>query len=179
MPRNCAPFDTPPYAVRHNPPPYYKDIAATCKTKNVPLGTPTSGALASALANGTLPSFSFVTPNLCNDTHDCPVKTGDTWLKSWLPTIVDSPIYRAGKTAVFITWDEGKGGTHGQNCVTSSDQTCHIATYVVGPAVTKGARVATRYTHYAMLKTTSQMLGLTTYLGNAAKAKSMRVNFRL
>jgi hypothetical protein len=39
--------------------------------------------------------------------------------------------------------------------------------------------VATHYTHYAMLKTTSQLLGLTTFLGHANEARSMRLTFRL
>src|SRR4051812_43726811 len=28
----------------------------------------------------TLPTVAFVTPNMCNDMHDCSVGTGDTWL---------------------------------------------------------------------------------------------------
>ena len=28
-----------------------------------------------------LPDVSFVIPNLCDDMHDCPVATGDTWLR--------------------------------------------------------------------------------------------------
>jgi hypothetical protein len=179
MPRTCAPYDTSPYAVRHNPPPYYADIKSTCKTNDVPMGTPTSGALATDLANNTLPSFSFIAPNLCSDMHNCSVATGDSWLKSWLTTITDSPTYRAGRTAVFITWDEGPGGAHGQNCITATDESCHVATYVVGPAVKPGMRPATRYTHYSMLKTTSQLLGLKTYLGNASSAAGMRAGFKL
>ena len=29
----------------------------------------------------TLPTVSFVTPNMCNDMHDCSIGTGDTWLQ--------------------------------------------------------------------------------------------------
>src|SRR5262249_44563222 len=31
-----------------------------------------------------LPTVAFVTPNLCNDMHDCSVATGDTWLRTHL-----------------------------------------------------------------------------------------------
>jgi phosphatidylinositol-3-phosphatase len=34
-----------------------------------------------------MPKFSFVTPNLCNDMHDCSIATGDAWLQSWVPKI--------------------------------------------------------------------------------------------
>ena len=49
----------------------------------------------------------------------------------------------------------------------------------MGPAVRPGTRVATRFTHYSMLRTTEDMLGLTTYLGNARTAKGMRDAFHL
>jgi hypothetical protein len=179
MPRNCAPFDKGKYAARHNPPPYYKDIAKTCAANNTRLGTPTSGPLATDLAGGTLPSFATISPDLCNDTHDCNVRTGDRWLKGWLNAIVNSKVYLAGKTAVFVTWDEGRGGEHGQDCTTSSAPDCHIATYVLGPAVRPGTRVDTNFNHYSMLRTTSEMLGLKTFLGRAATAVSMRAPFRL
>src|SRR4051812_42806513 len=32
----------------------------------------------------TLPTVSFVVPDLCHDMHDCPVRTGDTWLRDRL-----------------------------------------------------------------------------------------------
>ena len=45
-------------------------------------------------------------PNLCDDTHDCGVSTGDQFLKTLLPQILSSQAYRSGKTAVFVVWDE-------------------------------------------------------------------------
>ena len=30
----------------------------------------------------TLPTISFVVPNLCNDMHDCSIATGDSWLRA-------------------------------------------------------------------------------------------------
>ena len=61
---------------------------AACQRDNLPLGSTAAGPFASALDDGTLPAFSFVTPNLCNDTHDCPVKRGDVWLSAWLGRIL-------------------------------------------------------------------------------------------
>src|SRR5207302_1357522 len=37
---------------------------------------------ATDLANGALPSFANIVPNLCNDAHDCSLSTADTWLRT-------------------------------------------------------------------------------------------------
>jgi hypothetical protein len=84
-----------------------------------------------------------------------------------LPEVLGSPEYAAGSTAVFITWDEGTG----------NDQ--HIPTLVVSPSTPAGVTSTTTFDHYSMLRTTEEMLGLTTYLGNAANAASMRSAFGL
>jgi phospholipase C len=181
MSSNCSKSSSSLYAARHNPAVYYTRIASTCTSWDVPLGTTSSGAFQQAIRGGTLPSFSFVTPNLCNDTHDCSIKTGDTWLKTWVPLITAGSNYKAGNTVVFITWDEGSGGSTGEDCATkTTDQSCHIATLVVSPSTTPGRRSATFYTHYSLLKTTEQLLGLG-YLGHAADSStsSMRTAFNL
>src|SRR4051794_15540647 len=165
MPSNCYLTNSGNYAVRHNPAPYYTNIRTECANQNVPLGpTPDLSA-----------RFTFVTPNLCNDMHSCPpqkdtateVQTGDAWLSTFLPQVLDSPEYTAGATAVFITWDEGAG----------VDQ--HIATLVIAPSTPVGTTSASRFDHYSLLRTTEEMLGLTTYLGEAANAASMRSAFGL
>jgi hypothetical protein len=43
--------------------------------------------------------------------HDGTIAQGDAWLAANVPTILGSPEYQAGNTALFITWDEGEGGT--------------------------------------------------------------------
>src|SRR5207248_2319151 len=79
MPTNCALTTSGSYAVRHNPAAYYSNLAATaCPADDVPFPaiscstqgctTPSGGSLLADLANGALPAFSFITPNLCNDT---------------------------------------------------------------------------------------------------------------
>ena len=158
MPSNCARSDSGNYAVRHNPAVYYTNISSQCAAQDVPLGsTPDISA-----------AFTFITPNLCNDMHDCSVSTGDNWLSSFLPKILNSAQYQAGSTAVFITWDEDDF---------SSNQ--HIATIVVSPSTAPGTTGGATYNHYAMLRTTEEMLGLTTFIGNAATAPSMRSAFGL
>ena len=108
---------------------------------------------------GTLPAFSFVTPNLCNDTHDCPVPSGDLWLASWMPIMLAAPNYRAGNTAIFLIWDEGNASNH-------------MPEITISPFTPAGATSTTRFDHYSLLKTTEQLLGLP-MLGNASAAASM------
>ena len=131
----------------------------------VPLGTPSSGPLARALRGRTLASFTSITPNLCNDTHDCPVSTGDAWLSRWLTTIVTSPTYRAERTAIFITWDEGEGGSSDDCALNEGDTGCHIATLVVSPSTRRGTRSNVLFNHYSLLRTTEKLLGIKTFLG--------------
>jgi phospholipase C len=182
MTSNCSKSSYSTYAARHNPAVYYTPIASACSKDDIPLGTTTSGALKNDIANGTLPSFSFVTPNLCDDTHDCSITTGDRWLSTWIPLITSGANYRSGDTVVFVTWDEGGGGSQGESCTTNtSDQSCHIATIVISPMTPSGTKSATAFSHYSLLKTTEQLLGIGTYLGHAADSStaSMKYAFHL
>ena len=158
MPSNCSLSDSGQYAVRHNPAAYYTNIRTDCATYDVPLGaTPDVSA-----------RFTFVTPNLCNDMHDCSVATGDSWLSTFMPRVFSSAEYQAGRTAVFLTWDED-----------DSSSSNHIATLVMAPSVAPGTTSGTAFNHYSMLRTTEELLGLGSFLGNAATATSMRSAFNL
>ena len=168
MPAPCYLGDAYPYAVKHNPAAYYTAISVACQSWDVPSGTTTAGVFLDDLTNGTLPAFSFVTPDLCHDTHDCDVGTGDRWLQGWMAEIAASPSYRSGTTVVFITWDEDDY---------SEDN--HVATFVVSPYTPAGTKSGAAFDHYSLLRTTEELLGLTTYLGNAATAASMRSAFGL
>jgi hypothetical protein len=157
MPSNCDRSSSGNYAVKHNPAPYYTNLAATCPSQDVPLQSPPD-------LTG---RFTFITPNLCHDMHDCSTATGDTWLSQEVPAILATPEYRAGSTALVITWDENdSGGTL-------------VATYVVAPSVPPGTRSATSYSHYSLLRTTEEMLGLTPLIGAAATATDMRAGFHI
>ena len=168
MPSNCALSNSGTYAVRHNPETYYTNIRTACNADNVPMGTTSGGAFVTALSSGSLPKFSFVTPNLCNDMHDCSIQTGDSWLQSWVPKITASPSYQAGNTVLFITWDENDGSSGNR-----------VPTIVVSPYTSRGTQSAAAFTHYSLLRTTEQLLGITTFLGSAATAASMRSAFGL
>ena len=145
MPSNCHKTNSGEYAVRHNPPPYFTKLRG-CATFDVPYTQ-----LASDLSAGKLPAFSFITPNLIDDMHDGTVAQGDKWLAANLPAILNSPEYTSGSTAVFITWDEGEGGTATKCATNKTDVGCHVATIVLSPSTKPGTRSATLFNHYSLL----------------------------
>jgi hypothetical protein len=159
MPSKCDLTDSYPYAVKHNPEAYYTSVRTACAANDVALGGFNPNAL---------PAFSFVTPNMCNDTHDCSVATGDAWLQNFLPGLLNSSDYQAGKTVVFLTWDEDDSSANN-----------HVATIVLSPYTAAGTQSGTAFTHYSLLRTTEELLGQTTFLGNAASAASMGTAFHL
>lgn len=55
-----------------------------------------------------LPTFAMITPNLCNDGHDCSNATVDSWLSTHLQPILNSAAYRAGEVLVNIQYDEDR-----------------------------------------------------------------------
>ena len=172
MPSNCAQANSGEYAVRHNPPPYYSTLSG-CATNDVPYSQ-----LSTDLANNTLPAFSFITPNLIDDMHDGTIPQGDTWLANNLPTIFNSPEYQSGNTAVFITWDEGEGGSSNDCATNTADIGCHVATIVASPTTGAGTTSSTLFNHYSLLGTAEQLLGLPA-LGEAASSQTMTSAFNL
>jgi hypothetical protein len=159
------------FLVRHTAVPYYTNLARTCRTSQVDLGTPTSGILHDDLSAGRLPAFSFVTPNACNDMHGAPacpnghIAAGDRWLKAWMPRILAGADYQAGRLVVIITWDEGS--------ITSN----HIPTLVLSPT-TRGIVTRQPHDHCSTLRTMQDILRLAP-LGCARSARTMTTDFTL
>jgi len=154
MPSPCYLTDSGEYGVRHDPFPYYQDIQGNptrCQAHDVPYTR-----LATDFAStSTTPNYAFITPNVCNDMHDCSVATGDAWLKANLPTILTSPAWTTQKSLLMIVWDE---------CGTCADPGNHVAMVMLGSpgsgVKAGGFRSATAYTHYSLLKTIESSWGL-------------------
>lgn len=156
IPRSCfTGAGAGEYAKKHDPFMYYRGLHACGRV--VPLTQ-----LYQDESHHSLPTFIWITPNLCNDMHDCSTGTGDGFLSGLVP-----PLLRAlGRNGLlFLTWDEG-----------SSDNGCcklasggHIATIVAGPGARRGARLRTPVDHYSLLQTVEDLLGVRR-LGAAACA---------
>jgi phosphatidylinositol-3-phosphatase len=138
------------YAKKHDPFAYFDDVVtspARCR-KIVPFSR-----LAVDLRDGTLPTFSFVSPNLCDSTHDCGIGTGDRFLARLVPRL----LRELGPNGFLVlTWDEGSSG---RGCC-GDPGGGHIATIVAGPDVRRGGRDGLRVDHYGVLRTVEDALGL-------------------
>jgi hypothetical protein len=180
MPRACRKTDAYPYVVRHNPPAYFPDLPG-CGHRDLPMGTTAGGPFLDRVRAGKLPALTLVIPDQCNNTHDCPIETGDAWLSRLVPQILDGPDYAAGRAAVLVTWDEGSNGVRGTSCRRERPTSCHLATVLISPTTEPGSRSARRFDHYSLLETTERMLGIRRHLGHAAdeRTHSMRRAFNV
>lgn len=160
MPAPCHPKNSGRYAVRHNPFMYYPGVTAdqgSCAAHIVP-ATALEEDLKSA---SSLPDFVLLIPDLCNDMHDCPVKTGDDWLSRQVPKILASPAFTTQNSLLVITWDEG------------DDSTNQSLTIFAGPAARTAVRSDAPYNHYALLRTIENVWGLPPLTENDRSAPAM------
>ena len=160
MPGNCVLDSAGRYAVKHNPAAYFvgADDREACQRDDVPFEqfvTDLAGPEAS------FPAFALVTPDLCHDMHDCPVETGDAWLRTIIEPIFASPLYAAGRTAVFVVFDESQGGGR-------------IPFLAAAPTVRAGTVASATLDHFSLLRFTEDALGLDEHLGRAATATDLR-----
>jgi len=126
MGESCVLEDRDPYAVRHNPFVYYTSLtsdAARCQDHVVDMAEHFTEDLASGDYH-----YMWITPNNCNNMHDCEAGTSDEWLSQIIPLIMESPGYQAGG-AIFLLWDEGGpdptyvfGGKQTIPCIVISEQ---------------------------------------------------------
>ena len=152
------------YAKKHNPFIYYDDIARSPRRCRKLVGF---GTLAADLRRGRLPTYAWITPNLCDDGHDCGVAGGDRFLAGAVPSL----LHELGPHGFLVlTWDEGSSG---EGCCGVAHGG-HIATIVVGPDVRRGARDDRTVDHYGVLGTIEEALGLPP-LGGAADPGSGRL----
>lgn len=161
MPAPCFVGDSYPYMQKHDPLMYFNDIRTNPSAcANI---VPYSQLGADLASTATTPSFGLITPNMCDDMHDCPVSAGDAWLSGAVPAILSSPAFTRQNSALFITWDEDEdaGGPN------------KVATLVAGPSVLAGSTSGAAYTHYSLLKTIESAWNLPALTANDAAASPM------
>jgi hypothetical protein len=143
------------YVARHNPFVFFTDVVGNPPARdNSYCGAHHKSleGLAVDLADGKIPAYAFITPNLCNDMHGgigCPgdnfIMLGDRWLDRHLPPLIDWADKHAG--VIFITWDEGA----------KSNKLPFLA---IGPSVKSGYAGRAEYDHGSLLKTVETIFGL-------------------
>jgi hypothetical protein len=150
------------YAKKHDPFMYYDDVAGSAARCRNLVGF---GALAADLRAGRLPTFVWITPNLCDDTHDCGVQVGDRFLARTVPPL----LRELGPDGFLVlTWDEGSSDA---GCCAGAAAGGRIVTIVAGPGARHGARDPAPVDHYGVLGTIEDALGLPR-LGAAARASN-------
>jgi phosphatidylinositol-3-phosphatase len=159
MPQPCYTGSSGLYAQKHDPFMYFDDIRtdpARCARI-----VPYSSLAADFSSPSTAPDFAFVTPNLCNDGHDCTLSTTDTWLSREVPALLASPAFSVSPSLLVVTYDEGEGGSN------------RVATVLIGNGVKHGYRSAAVYDHYSLLRTIEGLWRLQPLAAGDASASPM------
>ncbi|MGC2034404.1 MAG: alkaline phosphatase family protein [Thermoplasmata archaeon] len=152
------------YASGHNPFVRYQDVSADhpyCLEHELVYN---AASFAKTLADGTLDSYTWITPDDCHDAHGTPAggacptgaatdRAGDVWLSQLIPKVIASPEWKS--TAIFILYDEGEGddgpngtgGGHVYSVVVSGDGRTDYQSHI-------------QYDTYDVLTTTEWLLGL-------------------
>jgi acid phosphatase len=150
------------YVKRHNPFAYFSDVAnsSTERSRLVPFTH-----FATDLANGTLPQFSFIIPNLMDDAHNGTLGQADTWLKTHIAPLIASSTFQ-NNGLLLIVFDESYDSdtAYGGG---------HIVMVAVGPKVKKAYRSTYHYQHQNLLKTAMEALGMSSFPGAASTAAPM------
>lgn len=140
------------YARKHEPAISFKSVStdATECAKIQPL----------AAFDPTAFDVAFVAPNLCNDAHDCSLAVGDAFLKAFLPSVFSSPDW--SHTLLVVSFDEGSSKKNGGG---------NVFTMVARQGLS-GFTSSTTHTHYDVLRTIEDILGLPC-LGEACNARPL------
>jgi hypothetical protein len=149
------------YARRHNPLSYLSDLTddPIQKQRLVPFTQ-----FAADLAGDTLPNYSFIVPNLCNDAHDCALGTADTWLRSNIKPLIESARFQQDGLLIIVFDEAASDNMYGGG---------QIVWVVVGAKVKPGYRSTTIYQHQSTLRLMLRALGVTAYPGAAIASADM------
>ncbi|MCU1591219.1 MAG: phosphoesterase family protein [Frankiales bacterium] len=175
------------YADRHNPFIYFPDVienTTRCDAHQRPFTE-----LSADLAAGSLPAFSFITPDTCNDGHDDPcagqslggLKAADAWLQTNLPTLLS---YLAANNGLLVlNFDEGSTPSGPAQLATPTDFGCatcaslgaggRTGAILISPRLPQGATVSTSYDHHSLLRSIEDSFGIAEHLNLAGAATAM------
>jgi phosphoesterase family protein len=173
IPRGYIGGNTGSYLVRHNPFALLSDVAGDPQVANRCIWP--FAQFAVDVADGTLPQFSYVVPDVNDDAHNGTPKDADRWLQSniIIPLSSYAPFQPGGDGVLIVGFDEAadSDSTYGGG---------HIAPVLWGPNVKIGfTQVSgTVFQHQSMLRTLMEMLQLSNPPGAAAGAPSMSEFFK-
>ncbi|MBV8784258.1 MAG: hypothetical protein JOZ67_08740 [Gammaproteobacteria bacterium] len=188
------------YAVKHNPFPYVAEVQDDPAqfAKQVPLEQ-----LFSDLGSKRVPALSYIVPDQCrdmhgignvlapcggvNDTDAVDVRRGDDEAFWLVNAITGSPVWREGRNALFLVFDEGNGPTtcaydpdHGidlrpgtllpaADCYAPANYNDRVTMIVATNYGVRGRVDPHFYSHFSLLKTIEAAFDLP-FIGHAADA---------
>jgi hypothetical protein len=144
LPGSCGIYSSGSYAAKHNPFVFFQDVvgsylspSAYCLSHIVDLSV-----LSQDFAANTLADFIEITPNSCNDGHDCTNPAVEAFLQSALIQQIFTYVLNPANNAVLIiNWDEGEG------------QNIHPMLLIAPPATLSGAhQITTRVDHSSFVR---------------------------
>jgi acid phosphatase len=156
------------YVIRHNPFAMLSDVADNSQVANQTIWPFTQFAI--DLANGTLPEFSFVVPDVDDDAHNGTPQQADAWLQAnvVIPLSSDPAFQPGGDGLLIVDFDEAaiSDTSYGGG---------HVSPVLWGPNVKPGftQTSTTVYQHPSMLRTVMESLQLMNPPGAASTAPSM------
>jgi hypothetical protein len=166
------------YAVKHNPFAYFTSVQEGDEpgsgVANI-VGFDGPNGLYADLRAGSLPAYSFIAPNQCNDQHGrgnggpfCAfdpndngtqaglnpalILQGDVTVRRLVTAIKQSPVWFQGQNAIVVVWDE--------NDYSISPDTNQVLLIVDTSYGVHGVQSAKSYNHFSLLKTIEGGLGL-------------------
>ena len=145
------------YYVRHDPLAYMTNINSANRVSFPQFATD--------LANGTLPNFSWIVPNGCDDAHDCSLSTADSWLQTNIDPLIKNPTFQKDGLLIVVFDESGNDNTSGGG---------RVAAVLISPPFSHVAyQSSTFYQHESALRLMLEGLGIKTLPGAAATAPPM------
>jgi hypothetical protein len=166
------------YAAKHNPFVYFRSVQEGdqpgSSLANI-VGFDGPNGLYADLRSGSVPAYSFVVPNQCNDQHGrgnagpfCAfdpndngtqaglnpalIQQGDVTVRRLVTAIKESPMWFQGQNAIVVVWDEDD-----YSVAPTTNQVLLIVDTSYG---VHGIQSAQPYNHFSLLKTIEGGLGL-------------------
>ena len=168
------------YVVTHNPFAYYADIvsnpdrcARIVSANSVISQAPQSDdkLLDDLQSTSTASNYMWLSPGLCDDMHDCLTVSGDVYLRTLVPKILSSNVFKTQRAALFVTFDEGSPSRIFPNDF--------VFTLWAGPVVKTNYKSSQQYSHYSLLTTIEATWGIQNLTSNDGDAKPMVEFFRV
>jgi len=157
------------YAGKHNPFRYYNDIRASYSMCDHLQSL--TVFMRDLHRTGEVPRYSFVSPNLCHDGHDCSPSEAFGWLSGFVHSVTASAAW-SHNGLLIVSWDEGSDSDTSQvlpsGKVLSNGGGGHVPTLFIAPRVPPGTVVTQPVTHEMLLATIEANFGLTPLNGAAA-----------